>query len=96
MKFEKESISKEKFGEEPTISNMIYINGRPLEKWIDADTGQSKCCDVCGDEECRTVIVGGKEREVVPSELIVSAGLEASSKISSSKGCCSSSESCCD
>ncbi|KXA90171.1 hypothetical protein AKJ62_01455, partial [candidate division MSBL1 archaeon SCGC-AAA259D14] len=98
VELEKDSLSREEFEENPTISNMIHIDGRPLEKWIDADIGQSECCEVCGDEECRTVILGGEEYEVVPADLIVNAGLRAVSRVPSDGECCSSSGEypCCD
>lgn len=97
IKLEKEELSEENFKEKPRSSNAIFINGKPLEEWIDADTGESKCCDVCGDEDCRTVIVGDEEYEVVPSELIVEGGFKAVSEkdtgrccstFKTTKGCC--------
>lgn len=98
VKLEKESISEEEFEENPTISNMVYLDGKPLEEWIGGNTGQSECCDVCGDEECRTVIVGGEEHEVVPANLIIDAGLKAVSQNQKDTGCCSTSgeETCCE
>lgn len=79
VNFEEEEISKEKFEEEPLSSNAIFVNGKPLEEWIDAETGESECCYVC-EEDCRTVVVSGEEYEVVPSELILRAGLQAASE----------------
>lgn len=98
VNLQKEEISKKEFEKEPSTSNAVYINKRPLEEWLDGDTGKSECCDVCGDEDCRTIIINGKEHEVVPSELIIEAGLKAASKTGNT--CCGNSsnstkESCC-
>lgn len=48
---------------------------------MNARTGQSQCCDVCGDEECRTVEIDGETLEAIPAELIVKAGLIAAAEI---------------
>lgn len=94
---QKEEISKTEFEKNPTSSNAVFINNRPLEEWINGDTGKSECCDVCGDENCRTVIINGEEYEVVPSELIIEASLKAASQLENS--CCdkssNSSQKCC-
>lgn len=90
VKFKEEELSKKEFQENPKQSNMIFINERPLESWLGAETGGSECCDVCGDEECRTVEVNEKEYEVVPSGLIVKAGLRAVSNIKENKCSCDS------
>lgn len=96
---EKESLSENEFHSNPTQSNRILINGKKLETWIQAETGQSECCDVCGEEQCRTVIVDNKESEVVPSDLIMKASLKAASNLKSqSQSCCSeqkNASSCC-
>jgi len=52
-------------------SNRIYIEGKPLENWLNAETGKSQCCDACGDNECRTLIYEGTAYEDVPAGLIV-------------------------
>ena len=49
---EKKELSIEEFKKKPVESNRILFNGRSLEDVIGAKTGQSQCCDVCGDEEC--------------------------------------------
>jgi hypothetical protein len=72
---EKIEISLEKFQENPTQSNKILFNGVLLEDLIGAETGQSQCCDVCGDNECRTVKVGEELYETIPSDIIIKAGL---------------------
>lgn len=88
VELEKGVLSEKEFNKNPKQSNLILINGRPLEEWLDADTGENECCSVCGENNCRTVIVGNKEHEAIPSELIVRAGLRAASKIKNTK-CCS-------
>lgn len=73
---EKKELSLEEFKKDPVESNRILFNGHSLEDVIGAKTGQSQCCDVCGDEECRTVEIGGQSHETIPSEIIVKAGLK--------------------
>ncbi len=50
VKLEKEPLLKKNLKRIQKKSNKIYINGKSMEEWTDADTGQSECCDVCGDE----------------------------------------------
>jgi hypothetical protein len=88
---EKSELSVKEFEKNPLESNKIWINGRPLEYWIDGVTGQSACCDVCGSSECRTVEVEGEIYEAIPADLIVKAGLFAASNLISAEA----SESCC-
>jgi hypothetical protein len=59
-------ISMAAFERQPLESNRILLNGRPLEEWLGAQTGQSPCCDVCGPNDCRTVTVDGKSYESIP------------------------------
>ena len=49
--------------------------------WIKGQTGSSRCCEECGDNDCRTVEVGGKSYEVIPAQLLVRAGLIAASRM---------------
>lgn len=97
--FEKYELSDDEFQTNPRQSNRILINGKSLETWLQGDTGQSECCDVCGEEECRTVIVQNEEYEVVPTDLIVKAALKATSHlVSQTRSCCSDKQnqsSCC-
>ena len=74
---EKSAISPFEFSKDTLQSNRIWINGKSIEEWLSAKSGQSKCCTVCGESDCRTVTVGGKTYEAIPSELIVKAGLMA-------------------
>lgn len=81
VELQKIELTLEEFKDNPVGSNSISMNGVLLEDLIGAETGQSRCCDVCGDEECRTVEAGGRSYETIPSEMIVRAGLVAASKI---------------
>lgn len=78
---EKSELTFEEFKNDPVKSNRIMFNGRMLEDLVSAKTGQSLCCEACGDEECRTVEIGGESFETVPAELIVKAGLKAAASI---------------
>ena len=78
---EKSEIPESEFKTNPTVSNRILINNKPLEEYLSATAGQSQCCEVCGDSECRTVEVENKVYEVIPHELIIRAGLMAASKL---------------
>ncbi len=92
LELEKEELTRGEFEKNPRESNLILINGKPLEDWLGGDVGQSECCDVCGDEDCRTVTINGKEYEVIPSDLIVKAGLAAASQtVNTGSSCCSGS-----
>ena len=98
-------ISLQEFKRQPLESNRLLIDGRPLEEWLGGETGQSRCCDVCGPSDCRTVTVDGRTYEVIPADLIIKAGLLAAAGMSAwgseqpccavveptavSKGCCS-------
>ncbi len=97
VELEKEKLSEEEFKENPKASNRIFINDVALEDLINANVGSTECCDVCGDEECRTVIVGGEEHEVVPFHMIVNAAMTVAEEIFTGS-CCGHTEgtdSCC-
>jgi hypothetical protein len=47
-------IDGKAFKNNPSESNRIWIAGSPMEEWIGASTGSSRCCSVCGDTPCRT------------------------------------------
>lgn len=72
---EKKKLTLQEFKTDSIQSNSILFDGISLEKLISARTGQSKCCDVCGDSECRTIETEGDLYEIIPRELIVKAGL---------------------
>lgn len=81
VKLQKSELTLEEFKKDPVKSNTILFNGIALEDLIAAKIGKSRCCDVCGDEECRTVEAGGESYEVIPADMIVKAGLIAASKL---------------
>lgn len=72
-------ISESSFRKEPAQSNRIWIADKPIEEWIGAGVGSSKCCSVCGDEPCRTMEVEGAVFEDVPEAVIMKAALIAAS-----------------
>ncbi len=84
---EKGELSVEQFKQDTLQSNTIWINGRLLEDWLGAQTGQSECCEVCGPNDCRTTAVAGEVHEVVPVELIVKAGLLAAANLIDAESC---------
>ncbi len=77
----KMAIEPETFKKDVLQSNKIVIAGRTLEEWLGAETGQSPCCEVCGDAECRTVEYADQSHEMVPADLIVKACLIAASQV---------------
>jgi DNA repair exonuclease SbcCD ATPase subunit len=77
----KKAIDPESFKRDVLQSNKILIAGKTLEEWLGAGTGQSPCCEVCGDAECRTVEFADQTYETVPADLIVKAGLLAASQV---------------
>jgi len=78
-------------------SNRIWVGGRPLEEWLNAQVGQSPCETCCGElgsnVECRTIEVGGEVYERIPADLIVRAGLLAAAEVTKTKALGSS---CCE
>lgn len=77
----KKAIAPVSFKENVLESNKILLAGKALEEWLGAETGQSRCCEVCGDAECRTVEYGNQSHETIPADLIVRAGLRAASEV---------------
>ena len=77
---ETKEINEELFKGDPSESNRIWIEGKPMEEWLDATVGTSRCCSVCGESQCRTVEVQGTVFEVVPEELILRAALAAATQ----------------
>lgn len=55
-------------------SNLILLNGHPLEDWLGARTTETHCatcCDMVGETVCcRAVEVNGKIHEAIPEALI--------------------------
>lgn len=74
-----EEIDDATFKTNSAESNRVWIQGRPLEDWLGAEVGMSRCCDACGNSDCRTIEVGGRVYETIPEEQIVKAGLIAAS-----------------
>ena len=65
----------------PLESNRIWIADRPMKDWLSGTVGQSPCCSVCGDSDCRTVEIRGTVFETIPERLIVKAGLLAAAEL---------------
>ena len=74
-------INEDSFKAEPSESNRIWIAGRPMEDWLGASVGSSRCCSVCGESECRTLEVQGVTFEAIPEQLLLKAALAASSEL---------------
>lgn len=74
-------IDEESFKANPRESNRVWIAGRPIEEWLGARVGSSRCCPVCGESECRTVEVGGSVFEAIPERLFLKAALLAASEL---------------
>lgn len=81
VELQKIELTLEEFKREPIKSNTIRFNGIALEDLIEAKTGKSQCCDVCGNEECRTLEVGGQSLEIIPADIIIKAGMIAGAKL---------------
>jgi hypothetical protein len=77
----KKAIDPVSFKKDVLQSNKILIAGKTLEEWVRAKTGQSKCCETCGDAECRTVEYADETHEAIPADLIVRAGLVAAARL---------------
>lgn len=96
---ETRAIDEPSFKANPSESNRIWIAGRPMEEWIGASVGSSRCCSVCGDSECRTTEVAGTTFEAIPEKLFLKAAVIASAHmldpategpLGESAGCCES------
>jgi hypothetical protein len=72
-----ETLNFPMFTKDPLQSNRIWVGEKPLEEWIGATVGQSPCCDVCADSECRTLSIGNDTYEEIPEKFIIQAGLLA-------------------
>ena len=78
---EKHELTPGAFQRDPSRSNRLLINGRPLEELLGLKVGQSPCCAPCGDAECRTFEIAGQVYETIPADLIIKAGLLAASQL---------------
>jgi len=95
--FEEVEISLDEFARNPLRSNEVWVNGKLLEDWLGAETTQTPCCSVCGDEECRALEIEGQLHEVVTADLVIKAGLVAASELLNTGRCCFSGQTrCCD
>lgn len=74
-------IDEATFLQDPLQSNRILVAGEPMEHWLDGQAGSSRCCNECGDNDCRTVEVGGQRYEVIPEDLLVRAGMIAATRM---------------
>lgn len=77
LKLETVEISEAAFKASPSESNRIWIADRPLEEWLGAWSGKSRCCSACGDSDCRTLEIGGEVFEAVPADVIIRAVFRA-------------------
>ncbi len=82
---EKKAIDPSTCAKDVLQSNRIWIGGRTLEEWLDAQVGKSVCgfcCAELGDEvRCRTVEIGEQVYETIPANLIIQAGLLAAAEL---------------
>jgi hypothetical protein len=69
------ALTSQEFAQDPLQSNRVWIDNKPLEQWLKAETGASPCCESCGEAECRTLAVQGQTYETIPAELIIKAAL---------------------
>jgi len=76
----KSELTLEEFNKNPLESNRILLNDISLESLMSAKTGQSQCCDVCGDNKCRTLELDGESHEVITADIIVEAGIKVINK----------------
>jgi len=74
-------IDQATFIQDTLQSNQILIAGQTIEHWLGGRTGSSRCCNECGDNDCRTVEVGGQSYEVIPEELLIRAGVIAAARM---------------
>jgi hypothetical protein len=78
---EMREIDERSFRANPSESNRILIAGKPMEEWLGAQVGSSRCCSVCGDSECRTVEIARTTFEAIPEKLFLKAALIASAQL---------------
>ena len=65
----------------PLESNRIWINDRPVEDWLHADVGRSRCCCAAGTHESRALYLNGRRYEIVTEELLLKAALLAAASL---------------
>jgi hypothetical protein len=74
-------IETDSFKANPSESNRVWIAGKPMEEWLGANVGSSRCCSVCGESDCRTAEVSGTVFEAIPEKLFIRAGLAAAASL---------------
>jgi hypothetical protein len=85
------ALDERAFKADPLASNRIWIAGKPMEDWLGASVGFSRCCSVCGDLPCRTLQLDGSSFETIPQDLIIKAALIAAASMveaPGAAGCC--------
>jgi hypothetical protein len=78
---EEREIDQAAFLQDPLQSNQVLISGKPLDDWLSGQTGSSRCCNECGDRDCRTLEVEDQTYEIIPEGLVVRAGLIAAAHL---------------
>ena len=78
---ETQAIDADSFRANPSESNRVWIAGKPMEEWLCANVGSSRCCSVCGESDCRTVEMSGIVYEAIPEKLFVRAALAAAATL---------------
>jgi hypothetical protein len=78
---ETQEIDEAAFRTDTSESNRVWIAGKPIEDWLGASAGTSRCCSVCGDADCRTLEIDGRTYETIPEEQFIKAGLMAASQM---------------
>lgn len=92
---ETQEIDESAFKATPSESNRVWIAGKSIEEWLNAEIGMSRCCSVCGESNCRTLEVGGRTYETIPEEQLIKAGLLAASQLMLTSAPEASATSCC-
>jgi hypothetical protein len=80
VEFHRQALTLEQFNQDPGASNRIWVADKPLEEWLGASTGSSRCCSVCGDAACRTLECNHQSYEAIPPQLLIKAGLLAAAQ----------------
>ena len=89
------SLDEATFEAATTESNRVWFSGLPLEDWIGAQAGSSRCCGACGDSDCRTLDIDGATYEAIPETLLIRAGVIAATQLRWSDRVTTSVASCC-
>ena len=88
INLEKSELTVDEFKKAPLQSNTITINNQLLKTILNAETGQSPCCDVCGPTDCRTITIDDQTYETIPEELIIKAALTTATKMMTTLSSC--------